>query len=276
MSREISLQWMKEQIDKSNQGAAGNRNLYPIQEQATQLEIWESVPCLCTATCRCRTSGCTSHWKLSAGVTADEFRLAFLRTFVDRCEHLSLLKALERKEKEYPISRYKEAYAVLKSIDDDWDDLSRTVAAYNKTLFCDDWDTVAFQDEWQEIPVQKGIYHAKKFCLLLPDTCVPYDTRALGRILKCLGLSSKSDYYSLLVALREKFLPLLESGKVTLPSLRRLDDPGRCLEFNPLFVSFPRPGFDYRKGYEPKERQISFVLDKCFYNPKESAEGKLV
>ena len=49
---------------------------------------------------------------------------------------------------------------------------------------------------------------------------------------------------------------------------------GGGLEFNPLFVSFPRPGFDYKSEYWPKERQISFVLDKCFYNPKESAEVK--
>jgi hypothetical protein len=274
MVQEISLKWMKKQIDESNRGASRNRNLYPIQEQATQMEIWESVNCTCTATCRCRKSGCTSHWKLRSGVTADQFRFAFLRTFVDRCEHLNLLKALERDEKEYPISRYKEAYAVLKSIDDDWDDLSRTAAAYNRTLFCDDWDKDAFRDEWQGIKVKTGIYHAKKFCLLLPDTCVPYDTRALGRILKCLGLSPQSDYYSLLVAMRERFLPLLEDDKVTLSSLRRLDDPGKCLKFNSLFVSFPRLCFDYGPGYLPAERQVSFVLDKCFYNPKESAEVK--
>ena len=89
---------MKKQIDDSNRGASRNRNLYPIQEQATQKEIWEYVHCFCNTTCNCKKYGCTSHWKLKAGVTVDEFRFAFLRTFVDRCEHLNLLKALERKK----------------------------------------------------------------------------------------------------------------------------------------------------------------------------------
>lgn len=127
---------------------------------------------------------------------------------------------------------------------------------------------------WQGINVKTGIYHAKKFCLLLPYTCVPYDTRSLGKILKCLGISPQSDYYSLLRALREKFLPLLENGAVTLPSLRMLDAPGEFLKFNQLFVSFSRPSFDYGSEYLPEERQISFVLDKCFYNPKGSSEVK--
>lgn len=268
MVQEISLTWMKKQIDESNIGASQNRNLYPIQEQATQEEIWEYVPCTCPSTCRCRKAGCTHHWKLKAGVTVGQFRLAFLRTFVDRCEHLNLLKALERNENGYTIGRYKEAYVVLKSIGDNWEDLSRTASAYHKTLFCDGWDDVAFRESWQDITLKTGIYHAKKFCLLLPDTCVPFDTRALGRIQKCLGISAQSDYYSLLVALREKFLPLLENGSVTLPTLRRFDAPGSVLSFNPLFVSFPRPGFTYGTGYLPEERQIGLVLDKCYYNPK--------
>jgi hypothetical protein len=44
MSFEITEQWMKEQIDYSNRQAAKNRNLYPVQEQATQMDLWEYVP----------------------------------------------------------------------------------------------------------------------------------------------------------------------------------------------------------------------------------------
>jgi len=54
MVKEITQEWMKEQMDHSNSQAARNRNLYPIQEQATQVEIWEYVPCTCDENCSCK------------------------------------------------------------------------------------------------------------------------------------------------------------------------------------------------------------------------------
>jgi hypothetical protein len=271
MTQEISFAWMKSHIDDSNKGASKNRNLYPIQEQATQMEIWEYVSCSCAPTCTCKRR-CEKHWKLRSGVTAEEFRFAFLRTFVDRCEHLSLLKALERRETEYGIARYKEAFAVMRYIDENWEMLSRTAASYNKTLFCDGWDNVDFCKDWQKLEVKKGIYPAKMFCLLLPDTCVPFDSRSLVKILLFFNIPASTDYYSLLLGLREKFLPLLENSGDGMTVLRTLDRPGDFLRFNSRYVSFPRPDFDYGTGYVPEERQISFVLDKCFYNPKGNAE----
>jgi hypothetical protein len=268
MTDELTLAWMKDRIDDSNKGAAKNRNLYPVQEQATQDEIWEYISCSCDTTCSCRKAGCMGHWKLKKGVTADEFRLAFLRTFVDRCEHLNLLKALERKEMAYPVNRYKEAYAVLRLIGDEWEHLAGPAAANTKTLFCDGWDSGVFRKAWEDIDVRTGIYRAKMYCLLLPDTCVPYDSRSLVKMLKFLEIPPSSDYYTLLLVLREKFLQLLESR--TLPEIRRLDAPGRCLDFNPRYISFPRPGFAYGPTYDPAERPLGFVLDKCFYNPKGS------
>jgi hypothetical protein len=43
MAGAVTREWMKGRIDDSNKKAAGNRNAYPIQEQATQQEIWEYV-----------------------------------------------------------------------------------------------------------------------------------------------------------------------------------------------------------------------------------------
>jgi hypothetical protein len=261
---------MKSRIDDSNKGAARNRNLYPIQEQATLDEIWEYIECTCDMTCSCSHAKCTGHWNLKKGVTAEDFRLAYLRTFIDRCEHLNLLKALEREEKTYPIERYKKAYDVLQLIGKDWEDISRTAAAYNTTLFCDSWDRAVFRDTWEGMSVKTGIYSAKMYCLLLPDTCVPYDSQSLVKMLKFLGLSSSTDYYSLLCALRERFLPVLEDH--TLLELRRLDAPDRYLKFNTRFISFPRPGLAYGDKYHPAERPLSFVLDKCFYIPRAKDE----
>lgn len=265
--QDVTLSWMTKQIENSNKGASGNRNLYPIQEQATQQEIWERNFCTCDTSCRCRKAGCTHHWKLKQGITIEEFRLAFLRTFVDRCEHLNLLTSLERKVTDYPVNRYKEAYAVLQMIGEEWETLSNTAAACNKTLFCDNWDQGFFREEWEKIDVKKGIYRAKMYCLLLPDICVPYDSRSLVKMLKFLGIPSTSSYYSLLCAVREKFLPLLENH--SLPEIRRLDMPEKYLKFNPLYISFPRQEFAYGDSYQPAERQVSIVLDKCFYNPRQ-------
>jgi hypothetical protein len=51
-----------------------------------------------------------------------------------------------------------------------------------------------------------------------------------------------------------------------------MDSPGELLEFDQRLISLPRPGFGYGNGYLPEERQLSFVLDKCFYDPKGSSE----
>ena len=271
MVQVITRDWMIKQIGFSNEQAAKNRNLYPIQEQATQGEIWERVPCTCEENCSCKKMGCTHHWKLKKGVKYEDFVFAFLRTFVDRCEHLSILMTLKRREENYPIKRYKEAYSVLRSLEDDWESLSGDAADHNKTLFCHDWDSEGFRTEWQKFDMNRGIYHAKKFCLLLPDICVPYDTSSLTKILKFMEGTASSDYYQLLTNLREKFLESMKEENLKLPELRRMDDPGKYLIFDRRLISLARCDLDYGSGYLPKERQISIVLDKCFYNPKGSS-----
>lgn len=261
---------MKKQIDFSNEQATKNRNLYPIQEQATQKEIWEYVPCTCDENCYCKKIGCNHHWKLKKGVKYEDFVSAFQRTFVDRSEHLSIHMAMKRRDKDYPIKRYNEAYSVLRSLENDWESLSGYAADHNKTLFCNDWDSVIFRNGWQKFDMKRGIYHAKKFCLLLPDICVPYDTSSFAKILKFLEGTATSDYYELLAHLREKFLESMVDRNLTIPELRRMDDPGKYLTFDRRLISLPRCDRDYGSDYLPKEGQISFVLDKCFYNPKGS------
>lgn len=100
ITQEVTPDWMKAQIQISNEQAAINPNLYPIQEQATQLELWEYVPCTCEETCTCRKLGCTHHWKLKNNVRFDDFVNGFLRTFVNSNFHQSILDALAGKEPE--------------------------------------------------------------------------------------------------------------------------------------------------------------------------------
>jgi len=260
---------MKNQIDNSNQLAAINRNKYPIQEQATQMDLWEYVPCTCERQCSCKKFGCENHWKLKRGVQFDDFVRGFLRMFVDRCEHLNILDVLENGDSSRLIDRIKESYFVLQSLKKDWKQVSSQAAGHNKTLFCDDWFEEKFKDDWS-FSVDGTVYEVKKYHILFPDICVPYDTKSRIKILKHCALRSPN-YDEFLEVLRLNFMNCMEENHINLPDLRSLDSPEKYLPFNTSLISLPRPGTNYGSSYSPKTRQIGLVLDKCFYSPRSSA-----
>ena len=116
-----------------------------------------------------------------------------------------------------------------------------------------------------------SIYLAKQYCVLFPDICVPYDTASRVKMIEHLD-SSGADYAEFLTSVREAFLECMNGRALTVPALRRLDDPQGQLPFNPSLISLPRQGMDYGTAYTPAERTISIVLDKCFYQPKADTE----
>jgi hypothetical protein len=273
---EISKEWMKNQIDFSNSKAAKNRNKYPIQEQATQMEIWECVPCTCDAKCSCKKFGCTQHWKLKENVQFDEFLIGFLRTFVDKRLHQNVIDALTRENPSKLNLRVKKAYPVLLPLKDEdiWKQLSTKASNHNKTLFCDGW-AEGFREDWSYSVRQTSIYEAKKFCILFPDICVPYDFKSRKELITQFQLWN-DDYFAFLSKIRELFMKCMEkeNSQFPLKSLRSLDSPGDNLNFpednlpfDRKFIASPRAGMDYGTDYLPKERQLSFVLDKCYYQP---------
>ena len=273
MAYEITEKWMKEQIDYSNNQAAKNRNFYPIQEQATQMELWEYVPCTCEETCTCKKFGCTHHWKLKKDVHFDNFVVGFLRTFVDRSEHLNIIMAIDRQDPTYLNLRVKDAYWTLQKLEQEWTLLSVKAVEHNKTLFCDGWADDFFRNCWEKFKVQNSVYLAKQYCLLIPDICVPYDTESRKKMLKHLKIESNANYFEFLSKVREKFLESMIAHQLTLRLIRSLDSPEKHLPFNRRLISLPRCEMDYGTGYLPKEHQISFILDKCYYQPKGSSKS---
>lgn len=262
---------MKEQIDSSNRQAARNRNFYPVQEQATQMDLWEYVPCACVESCTCRKHGCTHHWILKKGIRFEEFRDGFLRMFVDRTQHQRVIDALTEKGTDTRSTRADGAFDVLRKMHNFWPEIPERASEHNKTLFCDDWLPASFLDRWS-FPIRgTSIYLAKQYCVLFPDICVPYDTASRVKMIEHLD-SSGDDYAEFLTSVREAFLKCMNRQTLTVPALRRLDDPRGQLPFNPSLISLPRQEMDYGTDYTPADRTISIVLDKCFYQPKTSAE----
>jgi hypothetical protein len=272
MTQEITPEWMRSQIDDSNMGAAANRNLYPIQEQATQQEIWEYVPCTCDNDCTCMKLGCTHHWKLKKGVGFREFRDGFLRMFAGKNLHRAVIDALDGRGTDNLTTRSIWAYHVLKNLQINWPEISNAAAGHNKILFCDDWLPESLRER-MSFPVEgTSIYHAKQYSVLFPDVCVPYDTASRAKMLGHFGLSGAS-YIGFLTIVRNRFLDCMKKHGLTIPALRRLDNPEARVLFDPAQVSLPCPGMNYGTAYSPPERTISLVLDKCFYNPKAQAAG---
>jgi len=261
---------MKEQIDYSNNQAAKNRNFYPIQEQATQMELWEYVPCTCEETCTCKKFGCTYHWKLKKDVQFDHFVCGFLRMFVDRYQHQPVIDALNRKDPAGLNTRAIGAFYTLLSLKNNWAHLSNKAADHNKTLFCDGWADESFRNLWSFSVQGTSIYQAKQYCVLFPDICVPYDTASRLKMMDHFGIGD-SDYFAFLTVVRQGFQNCMMNHHLSLPSLRTLDSPQNQLPFDSFQISLPRPGMDYGTAYLPKERQISIVLDKCFYQPTRTA-----
>lgn len=263
--QKITDTWMKNQITISNKQAAINRNLYPIQEQATQLDLWEYVPCTCDTSCTCKKYCCTHHWKLKDGVRFEDFTYGFLRIFVDKHQHWNVIEALNGNPRVALNSRAIGAFTVLKSLKPMWEKMATNSSRHNKTLFCDDWGNNFFKDLWS-FSVRNSIYQAKQYCILLPDICIPYDAKSRELLIQQFSLRNPT-YYSLLSSMRHAFIECMKENHMTIPSLRTLDTPQDQVPFNKYKISLPVRGRDYGIAYLPKERQISIVLDKCFYQP---------
>lgn len=274
MTVDITEQWMKEQIAFSNQQAANNRNYYPLQEQATQMDLWEYVPCTCDDSCTCRKHGCTHHWKLKKGIRFEEFRDGLLRMFVDKNHHQPVIEALNGRDPSGLSTRAIGAYHILRKLRESWREIADGASEHNKTLFCDDWVPASFRDR-MSFPVEgTSIYLAKQYCILFPDIVVPYDTTSRPKMLGFLG-SQGIDYIEFLTRVRGSFLMAMDRNKISVPALRRFDNPQGQLPFNPHLISLPKAGTNYGTNYAPAERTISIVLDKCFYQPKTGQKTSL-
>ena len=224
MSFDITEQWMKQQIDYSNLQAANNRNNYPVQEQATQMDLWRYVACGCDASCTCRKHSCTHHWILKKGNRFEEFRNGFLRMFVDRPHHQPVIDALNGEGPKKLNTRVINAFHILRDIHNSWPEISAKACEHNKTLFCDDWLPASLKTHWSFHVEGTSIYLAKQFCVLFPDICVPYDIASRVKMMEHFD-SSGADYAEFLTRVREAFLKCMNRQRLTVSALRRLDDP---------------------------------------------------
>lgn len=267
MSLDITEKWMREQIAFSNRKAAQNRNFYPIQEQATQMDIWEYIPCECDENCTCRKHGCTHHWKLQNGIQFEVFRDGFLRMFVDGIHHQPLILALDGKGPKGLNTRAIGAFHVLRKLRDFWPDILKKASSHNKTLFCDEWVPESFRDRMSFPFEGTSIYIAKQYCTLFPDIGIPYDTASRVKIINRFNMRG-ADYLEFLSRIRAAFLDCMTKQEFTIQAIRQFDNPQYILPYDPKLIALPRPGMDYGTGYLPAERTISIVLDKCFYHPK--------
>lgn len=259
----ISIEDIKRRILESNKSAKENRNLYPIQEQATLLEIWEYVPCECNNDCTCKNFGCTNHYKLKKDTTRDDLLHGFLRMFVDNKKHEILIQSIKENPKIEPPKRVKGAKQAFELFSN-W---APEASDFNKILICTEW--VKLKEIFNKIPVMISVYYSKMLSILFPDICVPYDTDSRQKIIKELG-GSVENYFDMLNKLRMWLLNILEREHILLKELRELDNCDEILPFNPGKVSLPKIGFNYGSSYEPKERPISRIIDKYFYNPGKS------
>jgi len=270
MSCNIDFEDIRSRIAKSNIGGSQNPNKYPIQEQATLVEIWEYVSCECNDNCTCRKFGCTHHWTLKQNVIFGDILPAFLRMFVNKNQHRQIIAHMndttltsDRLNK-----RVREVVPVLQDIRSNWRTLYSEVLNHKKTLVCDDWYTSFWKKEWN-FSLSESVYKAKRFCVLLPDIGIPYDSSSRPKITSCLS-NGVSTYFQMLKGLRSALIDIMERESQSLVNLRKLDSPHKQLPFNPSEISLPRNNFDYGNTYAPEERPISRIIDKSFYNPHET------
>ncbi|MCX5855931.1 MAG: hypothetical protein NTZ24_15415 [Deltaproteobacteria bacterium] len=263
------FQTMKDRITESNKHAADNENYYPIQEQATLKEIWEYVPSNCPPSCTCRKFGCTHHWKLKNNVRFDDFTRGFLRMFVYNRQHQSVISALKSSASSVigVNPRVEGAVHVLRDLQKNWNVVSVHAQNHNKSLICDDWDKTPLAEYWSFRVRGSDIYEVKKYCVLLPDICMPYDTSSRNEVLRQFKKSRVHSYYDLLRALRFASIEVMARMSAALNQFRNLDAPQEKLPFDPYKITLRKPEFDYGKSYEPAYRPISRILDKCFYRP---------
>ena len=262
------LEDIKKRIADSNSNASRNRNLYPIQEQATLMELWKYLPCECDESCTCKKFGCSYHWNLKEKIAFDDLLPAFIRMFVDKGLHERLTGRIRGA---LPMSdtvpkRVQGALSVLKGIRDNWNKLYSEVLNHNKSLVCDNWYNDFWRNKWNFQVRGTSVYIAKQFCILLPDICIPYDTLSREKILNHSG-SSANTYFGLLNEMRKSLINTLQSEYETLPNFRKLDSPQQQLPFNSNLISLRRESFNYGDDYTPSERPISRIVDKYFYQP---------
>ena len=254
---------LHDQIGKSNKIASENRNRYPIQEQATLIEIWEMVPCGCAHDCTCKKLGCEFHWRLKRGLTFPDVRNSYLRMFVDKYKHATINRALNGGLPENVTGRARGAARALTFLEKKWDIIYKEVLGHNKTLFCNGWATDFFRNQWN---FKKDIYESKLFCVLLPDICVPYDTKSFS-VIKNFINSRGSTYLDILASLRKKTIDILIADNKKISDLRKLDDPQIYVPFNANEINLKKENVNYGNFYLPKARPISRILDKLFYKP---------
>lgn len=266
MTPNASSEAMRTSIAKSNRSASRNRNLYPIQEQATLMEIWDYVPCECDSNCTCRRLGCKRHWKLREDLTFAEIVPAYVRMFVDKFSHERLRRSVSGRMSIRNLGRVQGALDVLQNVMENWDELYTEALGHNKTLLCGDWYTEFWRDRWTFRVERTSVYKAKQFCILLPDIGIPYDTNSRRSILNWVG-GDATTYFHMLARLRERIIGIVEFENQSLPALRRLDAPQEQLPFNRKSISLRRRNFHYGDAYTPEERPLSRIIDKCFYRP---------
>ena len=264
----FSFESIKERVRASNLSARQNRNLYPIQEQATLTEIWDYLPCDCNGSCTCRRLGCTHHWRRKPSLAFADILDAFTRMFVDRGGHASLRRSVKDPSGMPTMVRPRDrgALEVLRRMDQGWRRLYGEAIRHNKTLICDRWCNDFLKRQWGFPVRQTTVYRAKEVSILLPDIGVPYDVASRRAILGALKHDVLT-YYEMLARLRVVLLGTLQRENATLPEFRRLDAPHEQLPFDSTCVALPRAGFDYGDRYTPQERPISRIIDKCFYRP---------
>lgn len=255
---------LKNKIDLSNRASGHcNRNLYIIQEQASIDEVYEQYQCPCPGSCTCKHYGCERHWRLKSGLTFDQFCDAYLRMFVDRNLHGSILDALRHGRAIG--GRARRPLPFLQAAKNSWGVWLHQARATAPTLVCDNWRPDFWVTLWANW--EASVYWAKLWAMLLPDLAIPYDFDSLKKIRSCTG-GSPPQYSDMLEHLRKEVIALLSREKRSLAEFRMLDNPTLAgLQFNHNKIRIKRQGFQYSPSFAPVDRPLSRVIDKCFYSP---------
>jgi len=260
---------ISKRIDESNRNAAiNNRNLYPIQEQATLTEIWEYVSFSCDDLCTCNHYNRAKQWKLKNGLVFDDIIGAYLRMFVDSRRHQSIIDIVEQGNEDYcklP-QRTKGAVESLYYLKDNWEKLYEKASINMETLLCDSWCDEFWKNEFN-FPISDSVYKAKQYSMLLPNICIPYDNASRNKIKSFLGISNSCTYFEMLQKLRGSILEILDNEKSDLVAFQKLDDPFKIISFDHGKIALRRADVDYGYYYSSSERPISRIIDKMFYKP---------
>jgi len=263
------LNEIKDRIDESNKAAAGNRSKYPIQEQATLIELWEQSDCECGPECFCKKYGCTFHWKIKPNLDVDEVIAGFVRTYIDVEKHATFFKYLndENQNENQKLSpRIKEAVKIAKDLKNNWDTYYSNALESKSCILCNNHATEYWLKKFRDKTIDKSIYNFKMWSILLPDIAVPFDIKARESIKRELGLKADERYSTLIRKLRDLYQNILEKSNAKIDDLRMLDEPGKYLDFVSQDVRLGKLD-EYPKVFLPLQRPFCRVLDKVFYRP---------